>query len=236
MDLKHTIESGDTLTKLAAKFKTTVDELALYNGIKDANSVQVGQRIVFQQGEKQRNSYEAQANETAAKIASNKRAADKIAADKIAAANSGPSSELVDIINRKEGFTPTTYWDIRQYTNGYGTEAKLGEKTITKEEAVKRRDASLVKQRGIIEAFGKEKKYNWTPSQLDALTSFRYNIGSIGQLTDDGKRSNAEISDAMLLYNKAEEVDKETGERVLVVLEGLSERREEEAALFKKAK
>ena len=226
MDFNHTIESGDTLTKLAAKFKTTVDELALYNGIKDANSVQVGQRIVFQQGEKQRNTYEEQANETAAKIAANKKVA----------ANSGPSSELVDIINRREGFTPTTYWDIRQYTNGYGTEAKPGENTITKEEAVKRRDASLVKQRGIIEAFGKEKKYNWTPSQLDALTSFRYNIGSIGQLTDDGKRSNAEISDAMLLYNKAEEVDKETGERVLVVLEGLSERREEEAALFKKAK
>ena len=226
MSLNYTIQSGDTLTKLAAKFKTTVDELALYNGIKDANSVQVGQRIVFQQGEKQRNTYEEQANETAAKIAANKKVA----------ANSGPSSELVDIINRREGFTPTTYWDIRQYTNGYGTEAKPGENTITKEEAVKRRDASLVKQRGIIEAFGKEKKYNWTPSQLDALTSFRYNIGSIGQLTDDGKRSNAEISDAMLLYNKAEEVDKETGERVLVVLEGLSERREEEAALFKKAK
>ena len=226
MDFNHTIQSGDTLTKLAAKFETTVDELALYNGIKDANSVQVGQRIVFQQGEKQRNTYEKQANETLAKIAANKKVA----------ANSGPSSELVDIINRREGFTPTTYWDIRQYTNGYGTEAKPGENTITKEEAVKRRDASLVKQRGIIETFGKEKKYNWTPSQLDALTSFRYNIGSIGQLTDDGKRSNAEISDAMLLYNKAEEVDKETGERVLVVLEGLSERREEEAALFKKAK
>lgn len=221
MDLNYTIESGDTLIKLADKYETTVDELAILNDIKDADSIQAGQRIVLRRTEEQGNSLETEANETAAKIA---------------AANSGPSSELVDIINRREGFTPTTYWDIRQYTNGYGTEAKPGENTITKEEAVKRRDASLVKQRGIIEAFGKEKKYNWTPSQLDALTSFRYNIGSIGQLTDDGKRSNAEISDAMLLYNKAEEVDKETGERVLVVLEGLSERREEEAALFKKAK
>jgi GH24 family phage-related lysozyme (muramidase) len=221
MDLNYTIESGDTLIKLADKYETTVDELALLNGIKDADSIQAGQRIVLRRTEEQGNSLEEQANAGAARIA---------------AVNSGPSSELVDIINRREGFTPTTYWDIRQYTNGYGTEAKPGEKTITKEEAVKRRDASLVKQRGIIEAFGKEKKYNWTPSQLDALTSFRYNIGSIGQLTDDGKRSNAEIAEAMLLYNKAEEVDKETGKRVLVVLEGLSERREEEAALFKKAK
>jgi len=216
MDLRHTIESGDTLIKLAGKSKMTVDELALLNGIKNPDSLQVGQRIVLGRTEEQGNSLERRANEVAA--------------------NSGPSSQLVDIINRKEGFTPTTYWDVRQYTNGYGTEAKPGEKTITKEEAVKRRDASLVKQRGIIEAFGKEKQYNWTPSQLDALTSFRYNIGSIGQLTDDGKRSNVEISKAMLLYNKAEKVDKETGKKVLVVLEGLSERREEEAALFNKAK
>jgi len=221
MDLNYTIESGDTLIKLADKYETTVDELAILNDIKDADSIQAGQRIVLRRTEEQGNSLEGQVDEKVRQIA---------------AANSGPSSELVDIINRREGFTPTTYWDIRQYTNGYGTEAKPGENTITKEEAVKRRDASLVKQRGIIEAFGKEKKYNWTPSQLDALTSFRYNIGSIGQLTDDGKRSNAEISDAMLLYNKAEKVDEETGKRVLVVLEGLSERREEEAALFKKAK
>ena len=51
MDLKYTIRSGDTLIKLADKFKTTVDELALYNGIKDADSIQVGQRIVLQLGE-----------------------------------------------------------------------------------------------------------------------------------------------------------------------------------------
>lgn len=51
MDLKYTIRSGDTLIKLADKFKTTVDELALYNGIKNPDSVQVGQRIGYPQGE-----------------------------------------------------------------------------------------------------------------------------------------------------------------------------------------
>ena len=54
MSLKYTIQSGDTLIKLADKFETTVDELAILNDIKDADSIQVGQRIVFQQGEKQR--------------------------------------------------------------------------------------------------------------------------------------------------------------------------------------
>tara|TARA_R110000751_G_scaffold19935_1_gene59053 strand:- start:37 stop:267 length:231 start_codon:yes stop_codon:yes gene_type:complete len=51
MDLNYTIRSGDTLIKLADKFKTTVDELALNNDIKDADSIQVGQRLAIQQRE-----------------------------------------------------------------------------------------------------------------------------------------------------------------------------------------
>tara|TARA_R110000765_G_scaffold365098_1_gene455259 strand:- start:39 stop:269 length:231 start_codon:yes stop_codon:yes gene_type:complete len=51
MDLNYTIQSGDTLIKLADKFKTTVDELALNNDIKDADSIQVGQRLAIQQRE-----------------------------------------------------------------------------------------------------------------------------------------------------------------------------------------
>ena len=51
MDLNYTIQSGDTLIKLADKFETTVDELALNNDIKDADSIQVGQRLAIQQRE-----------------------------------------------------------------------------------------------------------------------------------------------------------------------------------------
>ena len=51
MDLNYTIQSGDTLIKLADKFKTTVDALALNNDIKDADSIQVGQRLSIQQRE-----------------------------------------------------------------------------------------------------------------------------------------------------------------------------------------
>lgn len=69
MDFRHTIESGDTLIKLAGKSKMTVDELALLNGIKDADSIQVGQRIVLGRTEEQRNSLEEQANAEAARIA-----------------------------------------------------------------------------------------------------------------------------------------------------------------------
>lgn len=80
MDLKYTIESGDTLIKLADKFKTTVDELALYNGIKNPDSIQVGQRIGYPQGEEQGNSLEEQANAEAARIAADNAAASKATA------------------------------------------------------------------------------------------------------------------------------------------------------------
>ena len=81
MDFRHTIESGDTLIKLAGRSKMTVDELALLNGIKDADSIQVGQRIVLGKTEEQGNSLEEQANAEAARIAAVKTAAVKTAAE-----------------------------------------------------------------------------------------------------------------------------------------------------------
>jgi LysM repeat protein len=75
MDLNYTIESGDTLIKLADKYETTVDELALLNGIKDADSIQAGQRIVLRRTEEQGNSFEEQANAGAARIAEEARIA-----------------------------------------------------------------------------------------------------------------------------------------------------------------
>lgn len=65
-------------------------------------------------------------------------------------------------------------------------------------------------------------KYNWNQNQFDALCSFSFNIGSIDQLVQKGNRTIQQISEAMLLYNKANGV----------VLEGLVRRREEERELF----
>jgi len=64
--------------------------------------------------------------------------------------------------------------------------------------------------------------YHWNENEAGALTSFAYNIGSIDQLTDHGKRSKATIAKKMLLYNKAD------GR----VLRGLKRRREAEHKLF----
>ena len=61
-------------------------------------------------------------------------------------------------------------------------------------------------------------------NQYQALLSFAYNIGSIDQLTDYGRRSIGEIEKAMPKYVKANGV----------ILEGLVKRRNEELKLFRK--
>ncbi|MBR0380811.1 MAG: glycoside hydrolase family protein [Eubacterium sp.] len=67
-----------------------------------------------------------------------------------------------------------------------------------------------------------EKIYHWNQNQFDALVSFAYNIGSIDQLTNEGKRDKETIARKILEYNKS-------GGRVL---EGLVRRRKAEHDLF----
>jgi LysM repeat protein len=43
----YTVKSGDTLAGIAARFKTTVAKLMTANGIKNANSIQVGQKLTI---------------------------------------------------------------------------------------------------------------------------------------------------------------------------------------------
>lgn len=65
-------------------------------------------------------------------------------------------------------------------------------------------------------------RYGFNTSQIDALVSFAYNIGSIDQLTDNGKRTIKEIEAKITAYNKA-------GGKVL---KGLVRRRLAELKMF----
>ena len=69
-----------------------------------------------------------------------------------------------------------------------------------------------------------DKRYNWNQNQFDALVSFTFNCGAgnLKTLLASGNRTIAEISEKILLYNKA------NGK----TLEGLVRRRKEEKALF----
>lgn len=65
-------------------------------------------------------------------------------------------------------------------------------------------------------------KYNFNQNQFDALVSFAFNIGSINQLTNNGKRTITEISNKITAYNKS-------GGKVIA---GLVTRRKKEKELF----
>ena len=147
-----------------------------------------------------------------------------IAGGDINAVGTAPSKSLLNMIKAKEGFSAKAFWDHKQWTNGYGTQAKDGSEVITKEEAEKRLAADVEKRKAYVLTFGKKNGYQWGEQQVDALTSFIYNLGygALDQVTGKGKRSNEEIAKAMLQYNKA------SGQ----VNAGLAKRRGEETALF----
>lgn len=142
--------------------------------------------------------------------------------------HSGAEPSVLNTILAYEKFSPKPYPDFKQTSIGYGTKAVEGEKEIDEPTARKRAIEEINKNRKIILGFAKEKGYNWTPSQINALISFRYNIGNIGELTAGGTRSDAEIAKMMPLYYNV------TVDGVKKKNAGLVKRRNKETALFKR--
>lgn len=135
------------------------------------------------------------------------------------------SQRGIDLIKKFEGCRLSAYKDpVGVLTIGYGHTkgVQMGD-TITQEEAdnLLREDLAIYEK----QVMKYDDKYHWNQNQFDALVSFAYNIGSIDQLTSNGRRSIKTISDKIPEYNKA------GGE----VLEGLRRRRNEEKALFDEA-
>lgn len=141
------------------------------------------------------------------------------------------STRGLSLIKEFEGCRLTAYRDaVNVWTIGYGTTnadhaitntwigAGLTISQATAEDWLEK----SVNQKYVPLVMKYDEIYHWNQNQLDALTSFAYNIGSIDQLVSYGSRSIAEISEKILLYNKA------GGQ----VLEGLTRRRKAEKALF----
>lgn len=132
------------------------------------------------------------------------------------------NNRLTNFIKKYENFSPHPYWDYKQYSIGYGTKAKPTDKTISKQEAINRLVSEVEKHRRETIEDGKRWGYKWNSNQIDALTSFSYNVGSLNQLTNNGSRPDSVIAKKILEYNTA-------GGKVAP---GLTKRREAERKMF----
>jgi GH24 family phage-related lysozyme (muramidase) len=149
---------------------------------------------------------------------------DSASPTKVSPGEGGVSEELVNFIKKKEKFSARAFKDHKQISIGYGTKANSEDEVITEAEADARLRKYLEKAQKDVVSYGKNKGYDWNQKQIDALTSFVYNLGpaALRQVTADGKRSNQEIAAKIPEYNQA------SGK----ALPGLITRRNEELAMF----
>ena len=140
---------------------------------------------------------------------------------------------LVSFLKEKEGYRDKAYkdsagvWTIGygRTTNPDGSPIKAGQTTNQRAED-KWLTERATSERQAVAKFSKEKGYGWGDQQIDAMASFRYNLGPGGfnQLTEGGNRGTEEIINMLPEYNKA-------GGKVS---EGLAKRRQAELDLFTK--
>jgi GH24 family phage-related lysozyme (muramidase) len=142
-----------------------------------------------------------------------------------------PSEKIISKIKEFEGCMLKAYrCPAGVLTIGYGitdanyniTGTKITENlTITQEKADEWLRKSLITNYAPrVEKY--DNIYHWNQNQFDALLSFAYNIGSIDQLTNNGKKDIQTISNDILLYKYANKK----------VLSGLEKRRAFEKNLF----
>lgn len=133
------------------------------------------------------------------------------------------SDKGLAIIQKYEGCRLKTYLcPAGVLTIGYGhtgSDVKSG-MTITKAKALELLKKDISRFEKAVSKY--DSVYHWNQNQFDALVSFAFNIGSIDQLTNNGKRSISEISSKITAYDKA------NGK----ALSGLTKRRAEEKKLF----
>lgn len=97
------------------------------------------------------------------------------------------SDEAINILKKIEGFSPRPYWDVSQYTVGYGTRCPddlLEEfeddpnKVITEEEALELLDQQLNSFVSAVNTFAENNNLQLKQNQFDALVMFSYNCGT----------------------------------------------------------
>ena len=142
------------------------------------------------------------------------------------------SKQCIEMIKEFEGCYLEAYQDVvGVWTIGYGitsSDKAITGKTIKKGMKISQATADKWLEESLNKKYlplvlKYQTTYGFNTSQIDALVSFAYNIGSIDGLTDKGKRSIRTIEEKILAYNKA-------GGKTL---KGLTTRRIRELQMFK---
>ena len=132
------------------------------------------------------------------------------------------SANGLELIKRYEGLRLKAYKDpAGVLTIGYGhtSGVKSGD-VITEEKATEYLQMDVVKAEAQVLFYND--RYNFNQNEFDALVSFAFNIGSIHQLTQNGKRTKYQIAQHIPAYCNA------GGKK----LQGLVNRRREELKLY----
>ena len=107
------------------------------------------------------------------------------------------SDDCLKILKAYEGFSAKPYWDVVQWTVGYGTRCPDDKLEYYKQYGITEKEAELLLRDFIIsfeedvEAFIDLYKLDLTPGQYDALVSFSYNCGSGWTTETNGTFHNA---------------------------------------------
>lgn len=96
---------------------------------------------------------------------------------RVSAADHSYSENLVTFIKAWEGFSATAFWDVSQYSIGYGTQSSDGQ-TITEAQADAALRAELTKIDAKVNSFAAKNGLNLTQGQHDALVSLSFNCGT----------------------------------------------------------
>ena len=137
------------------------------------------------------------------------------------------SQNGIELLKQFEGCRLTAYKCLPSeayYTIGYGhygADVKIGMK-ITQKEAEDLLKKDLERYEYQVNCY--DNIYHWSQNEFDALLSFAYNLGSIHQLTNYGKRDKKTIAEKMILYVNSGGVK----------IPGLVTRRKKEQELFLK--
>lgn len=131
-----------------------------------------------------------------------------------------PQQGVIELVKKLEGFTPEAKWDYQQYSAGYGTRAKKGER-LTEEQALERLKKELEASDFSVAQAAKKKPFQLNKNQIGALVSFDFNTGKGAHVLRKAKNVE-DLKRLMAQYTKA------GGKK----LPGLVKRRNAEISLF----